>query len=64
MLINDVLKKIKDFYSSDKCKSKNWLAEQAGISEFGLRNILDDNWNPHAKTIQKLETVVENHQEN
>lgn len=55
---------VREFAASDRCKSRNWLANQAGISEISLRNIASPNWNPLVSTLRKLEAVVESAQRN
>lgn len=61
MKIVQSIEKIRQFAKSNACRSKNWLAKEAGVSEYVTRNIFSDDWNPMADSLQKLEAVVERH---
>lgn len=61
MQTDGIIKKIRDFEQSERCKSRHWLAKQAGVAEVSLRNMMDASWNPHFSTLRKLEQVVEDH---
>ena len=58
MEVDKSIKKIRDFIGSESCRSRTWLAKEAGVAEFALRNVMDKSWNPMAATLKKLERVV------
>jgi len=58
----EAIEKVRHFANSDICVSARWFARQANVSEWATRNINDPDWNPQARTLQALESVVEDHQ--
>lgn len=52
------VERIRTFIASDACKSRNWLAEKAGVSEYALREVFTEKWNPTLQTLLKLEAAI------
>lgn len=55
--IENLIEKIRTF-AKDRKLTKSALAKKAGFQDTTLRKFWDDDWNPTAKTLSKLEAVM------
>lgn len=56
--VSQALSRIRAWLASIEKGSRSKIAEQAGVNEKTLRLATEDDWNPTADTLRKLEAIV------